>query len=188
MGDGLPYKGRYVFELGNPGRFRMEILDAFISVTTKDTAWVSVMGMTIDLDGEGLAAAKQGALVSYATSLVPLQKPNKKFKLSRAEPETVEGEACVGIKIDHEGMPTVTMHFSKKTGLIKKIKNVVKVQELGFKEVTDETIFHEYKKFDGVQQPSKITMFRDGKKFVESSPQKVTFPEQLDESEFKRPE
>ena len=185
---GLPYKGRYVFELVNPGRYRMEIVGAFISVTNKDKAWMSVMGMTTDLDGDALEAAKEGALVSYATSLIPLQKPNKNFKLSRVEPETVEGEVCVGITIDHEGMPTITMHFSKKSGLIKKIRYLVKAPELGFKEATDETIFHTYKEFDGVQQPSKMTIFRDGKKFVESTPQEVTFPKELDESEFKRPE
>ncbi|MBT4866825.1 MAG: hypothetical protein HON53_17105 [Planctomycetaceae bacterium] len=188
MGNGVPYTGRYVTEYGSPGRHRMEIQDAFLSVTAKNQAWISVMGMTIDLDGDALEVAKKGMLVTYATSLIPLQKPNKKFKLSKAEPESVEGEECVGIKIDHEGMPTVTMHFSKKTGLMKKVKHLMKAQELGFKEVTDETIFHEYKKFDGVLHPSKMTIFRDGKKFVESNPKNVTFPKQLDESEFKRPE
>lgn len=188
MGDGVPYKGRYVFVLGNPGRYRMEIIDTFVSVTDGDKAWISVMGMTLDLEGDALEVARHGVLVNYVTSLVPLQKPNKQFKLSPAEPETVDGEECAGIKIDHDNMPTVTIHFSKKTGLIKKTKYLTKAQELGFKEVTDETIFHEYKKFDGVQSASKMTIFRDGKKFVESNPKSVTYPKQIDESEFKKPE
>lgn len=188
MGEGVPYKGRYVSVFTNPGRHRFEILDQFISVIDKDKAWMSVMGMTMDLDGVALETTQQGSLASYAMSLIPLQKPNKAFKLSLAKRETIEGEECLGIKIDHEKMPTVTMHFSRKTGLIKKTKYKTKAQELGFKEVTDETIYHEYKKFEGFLSASKMTMFRDGKKFVESNPKKVSFPDKIDDGEFKKPE
>ncbi|MHC4404848.1 MAG: hypothetical protein ACYTG0_34805 [Planctomycetota bacterium] len=190
MGEGVPYKGRYVFSIADPGRHRMrfEIVGQFVSVTDGDKAWNSVMGNTTDLDGEALEAAKQNALVNYAMSLIPLQKRNRAFKLSLAEPETVDGEECEGINIDHEKMPTITVHFGKKTGLIKKMKHVNKAAELDFKEVVEEAIFDEYKEFDGFKSATKITFFRDGKKYVESKPQKVTYPATIDESEFKKPE
>jgi hypothetical protein len=188
MGEGVPYEGRYVFQMTNPGRYRMEIIGQFIMVTDKDKAWVSAMGNVTDQEGDALEVAKQGTLINYAMSLIPLQKRNKAFKLSLAEPETVEGEECQGIKIAHEKMPAITMQFSKKTGLIKKTKYKAKIAELGFQEVTEEAVFHEYKEFDGFKSSTKITMYRDGKKFVESSPQKVSYPDQLDESEFEKPE
>lgn len=151
-------------------------------------AWVSSMGDVMDQEGETLEVAKQGILVNCAMSLIPLQEPNKEFKLGLAEPETVEGEECEGITIAHEKMPTITMHFSKKTGLIKKTKYKIKVAEQGFEEVTEEAVYYEYKEFDGFKCPTKVSMYRDGKKFVESHPQKFSYPDKLDENEFKKPE
>lgn len=187
MGQGVPYTGRYVFVFSKTGRYRMEVLGQFVSVTDGDKAWVSVMGMTSDLEGEALAAARQGTRINYAMSLIPLQKPNKAFKLSLAGQETIDGEKCDGINIDHENMPTITMYFSEKTGLIKKTRHRIKAPEQDFAEVTEEAIFHAYKAFDGVQSATKMTIFRDGKKFVESNPQTVTYPDTIDESEFKKP-
>jgi outer membrane lipoprotein-sorting protein len=186
MGAELPYEGRFVFSF--PGRYRMEISGEFVSVTDGDKAWVSVMGMTMDLDGVALETAKAAVLAQNAMSLIPLQKPNKEFKLSLAEAENVEGEDCEGINIDRESMPTCTIHFSKKTGLVKKTKCTTKASELDYKEVTDETIFHEYKEVDGVLSVMKMSILRDGKKYVESNVSSVSYPETLDASEFKKPE
>lgn len=186
MGEGLPYKGRYVSVM--PDRYRMEILDAFVYVTDGDKAWMSAMGNVTDVDGDALKVAKTDTLVNYAMSLIPLQKRNEAFKLGLAEAETIEGEECSGITIDHENMPTITMYFSPKSGLPKKTNRVVRAAETGFQEAKEDTIFHEYKEFDGVMSASKMTIFRDGKKFVESNPQKVTYPDSIDESEFKKPD
>jgi hypothetical protein len=188
MGEGVPYEGRYVYNFSNPGRYRMEIIGQFIMVTDKDKAWMSMMGMVIDQEGEGLELAMQGNLVNYAMSLIPLQKPNKTFKLSMTKAETIDGEKCRGIQIEHKKMPTITMHFSKKTGFIKNTKYKLKDAQQDFKEVTEEAVFFEYKEFDGFMSSTKIIVHRDGKKFVDSYPQKVTYPDKLDENEFKRPE
>ncbi len=187
MGEGVPYTGRYVFVFAKQGRYRMEIIGQFISVIDKDKAWMSFMGMTMDLDGKALEVAQKGLLVNYAMSLIPVQKPNKEFKLSLARSETIEGEECECVKIDHKNMPTVTLLFSKKTGLIKKTAFTNAVPELQFKEVKEEAVYHEYKKFDGFLSPTKITMFRDGKKFVESNPQKMSYPDKIDDKEFEKP-
>ena len=188
MGGGLPYTGRYVSQQTYPGRYRMEVLGQFVNVIDGDKAWMSFGGNIMDVDGEALEVAKMGTLVNHTVSLIPLQKPNKKYKLSLAKPEKVEGADCEGVKIDREGMPTVTMLFDKKTGLIKKTSFVNKSQELGFQEVKEHTIFHEYKKFDGIMSPTKMTIYRDGEKYVESNPQKITYPKSLKDSEFKKPQ
>ncbi len=188
MGDGLPYEGRYVFDFSDPGRFRMEILGIFVSVVDKDTGWTSAMGTITDLKGEALEAAKESVFTGYVISLIPLQKPNKDFKLSLVGTETVEDEKCEGVNVDREGMPTCTIYFSQKTGLIKKTRTTTKAAELGYKEVQDETVYHEYKKLNGVLGCAKMTSYRDGKKFVESSPHTVSYPDKIDEKEFKKPE
>jgi len=188
MGEGLPYQGRLAISLTPPGRFRLEILGVFVQVTDGDKAWMSAMGQVSDVDGVALEVAKQNSLAAYAMSLIPLQKPNDAFKLGLEKTETIDGEECSGITIDHENMPTITMHFSKKSGLIKKTSYVTRASELGFQEAREDNIYHEYKDFDGVQTVTKMTMYRDGKKYLESTPKKVTYPDSIDDSEFKKPE
>lgn len=188
MGDGLPYKGRYVYKLGNSGRYRVEIIGVFVQVTDGDKGWTSVTGNTTELDGEMLEVAIQEMFVYYVVSLIPLQKPNATFRLSMADPETVDGEKCEGINIEHDKMRKITMQFSGQSGLIKKTKSAKKAAELDFKEVNEEAVFHEYKEFDGFKSPTNITVFRDGRKFVESRRQKVTYPDTIDENEFEKPE
>ena len=187
MGEGVPYEGRYVLVLGDVIRYRMDIAGQFVSVTDGDKAWISAMGAVSDVEGVGLEVARREAFVSYALSLIPLQKPSDAFRLGLAEKEVIEGEECAGITIDHEKMPTATLYFDKN-GLIKKTSYRTRAPELGYQEVRYDSIFSDYKVIDGVQTAMKMTMFRDGKKYVESNVKKVTYPESIDESEFKKPE
>lgn len=188
MGDGLPYKGRYVYSFGNAGRYRMEILGVFVQVMNRDKGWMEVMGNASDLTGETLKVTKQTWFTGYVTTLLPLQKPDKAFQLSLTEAQTVDGEECDGVTVKHEQMPELTMYFSRKTGLLKKTKYVTKVAELGFQEAEEESIYREYKDVDGVMSVTKLTSFRDGKKFVEANLHDITFPASIDDSEFKKPE
>ena len=188
MGQGLPYKGRYVYEYGDQGRYRMDIIGVFVQVLNRDKGWMQVMGDVSDIEGRTLDVAQQSYFIGYVETLLPLQKPDKDFSLGLAAAETIDGEECAGITIDHERMPTLTLHFSPKTGLIRKWKYVAKVAELGFQEAVEESIVNEYKEFDGVMCVTKFTSFRDGKKFIEANFHDVTFPETIDDSEFTKPE
>ena len=67
MGDGVPYQGRYVYVFGNPGRFRMEILGQFLSVTDGDKSWMSVMrrasvSYSVALDGKRITFLRTTSL------------------------------------------------------------------------------------------------------------------------------
>ncbi len=187
MGEGQPYVGRYVMTFGEKTRYRMEIIGAFVMVADGDKAWASAAGQTNELDGIALDAAKEENQVGYVMSLLPLRKPNGKYKLGLVDSKTIGGEECSGVSVDHEGMPTLTMWFSNKTGLMKQAKHKVRSAELNFQEVEDTTIFHEYGEFEGIKSPTKMTIYRDGKKFVESNPSKVSYPATVDDSEFEKP-
>ena len=188
MGDAIPYKGRYVYSYGKKSRSRMEIIGMFVQVFDGEKAWMSAMGQTSDAEGVALDVAKQAMEVSYAMSLLPLEKPNKAYKLSLAKQAMVNEETCPGVQVEHEGMPTLTMHFSPKSGLISKTSYTNRAPEQGFEKVVEEAIFHAYKLQAGVMTPTHMTIFRDGKKYVVSKPQKVTYPDTVDDSEFKKPE
>ena len=187
MGDGVPYKGRYVYSYENLGRYRMEVVGIFVQVIDGDKGWMSMMGNTTDIDGEALQVMKQSWFIGYVVTLLPLQKPDKAFSLNMAKSETIDGEECDGITVDHQQMPTLTIHFSRKTGLIKRTKYVAKVVELGYEEAVEEAIFQEYTEIDGFMSVTKFVSYRDGNKFIEANPHNVSFPDTIDESEFQKP-
>lgn len=187
FGDGVPYKGRYVFDFSKAGRFRMEIKGQFVSVVDGKGGWMSVQGMILDLEGPALENAMSDAKVNQAMSIIPLQKPNKLYKLGTLDSIEVEGKKCDGISVAREGMPTIKIYFDNKTGLLAKTVHKTKAPESGFKEVTDETVYHTHKLSNGVVSPTHLTIFRDGKKFVESKPSGMSYPATLSDDEFKKP-
>lgn len=186
MGQGLPYSGRDYMAL--PNRTRFEILDAFLIVRDGEKGWMKTQGVTIPLTEPQIKEATLEGHCQYVSSLIPLAKPNKKFKLSLAGEEEIDGEACDGISIDAEGQRQTQLFFSRKTGLLKRTSYVVAPEELGGKEVVDSVIHFDYKEVDGVQVPMSQKMTRDGKKFVEGKITKIEFPEKADDAEFAKPE
>jgi hypothetical protein len=75
-------------------------------------------------------------------------------KAEMAGEETVEGEPCYKVVLTPtEGRPE-TVYFEKKSGLMRKT-TVVAASQLG--DIAAETISTEYRRFEGILAPSKIT-------------------------------
>ena len=102
MGQGLPYKGRYVYQYGNKGRYRMEVVGVFVQIMNRGRGWMPVMGDVSDIDDQTLEVAQQAYSIGYVVTLLPVQKPDKAFSFGVAPSGTIEGEECAGVTIDHE--------------------------------------------------------------------------------------
>lgn len=184
-GEGLPYTGRFTMHW--PGRFRMEIVDVFTIVNSGKEVWVSSMGNTIDVTGDPLKYQHEELEAGYLSTLIPLAKPNPKYELSLFGTEDVDGEACEGVNVKRGDRPVVTILFSRKTGLMKKLQTVVHSQENNYAEVVEASVYSDHKSIDGVMVPMKTAITRDGKKYVMSETTKVTFPDELDKALFEKP-
>ena len=71
--------------------------------------------------------------------------------------------------------------------MIRKFSYKLRDEAQGFKEVLEEAIHENYKKMDGIPTATKVTVLREGKKFIDSTPTKVTYPKKIKDSEFKKP-
>lgn len=185
MGQGLPYEGNY--ETSMPGKFRVEIVNAFTIVIDGDKGWVSAGGNTIEMPPEQLAEQKKEQHTSFVTTLIPLAKPSKKYKLSLFGEAEVDGEQCDGVSVASDKQRTVTLLFSRKTGFLRKSEYIVFSDELK-KEVVEEVIYSEYRDVDGLKVAHKVALNRDGKKFVESETQEIRFEKEADPNWFAKPE
>ena len=165
----------------------MEIVGAFLIVNNGTKVWMSAMGNTSEVTGDPLEYQRQELEAGYISSLIPIAKPNHKYELSLFGDEEIDGEPCDGVNVKRGDRPLVTMFFSRKTGLLKKLQTVVHAAEKNYAEVVEATVYSEYKKVDGTIVPMKAAITRDGEKFVDSETTSIKFPESFDDSVFAKP-
>jgi hypothetical protein len=183
MGEGLPYTGHYAIQW--PDRFRMEIKDVFLMVLNGDKGWVSMGGETTELSKEQMAENQEGHHGSYLTTLLPLK--DKAVTLTPLKEIKVGDRPAVGVKASSKGHRDVSLYFDKETGLLVKSEMRVKPQELGGKEVNQESWYSEHKEVGGLKVPMKLVIHHDGKKFLESTHTDLKFPDKLDDKLFAKP-
>src|SRR5262249_10118634 len=109
---------------------------------------------------------------------------DKEFKLSPLGEVKVGDVEAAGMRISHKDFKDVSFFFNKKDGL--PIKSEIALVDPGMKEITLECLFSDYKEFDSIQYPSKVTIKADGKEFtMEVSELKAV--DKQDDSVFAKP-
>lgn len=187
MGEGIPFEGEWKVQGLN--QFRNEITVEvmgmkipIVIVLDGDKGWVQAMGNTQDMDKDKIAESKEDLYAGWVTRLVPLK--GKGFTLSALGEAKVGDRPAVGIKVVHAGRPDINLFFDKETHLL--LKSERRAREEG-KEFTQETLYQDYKPVEGVQQPHKAIIQRDGKKHVEAEVTEYKAVEKLEDSTFAKP-
>jgi hypothetical protein len=166
--DGVPYTANYA--VAWPDKFRFEVEGGFMTlVLDGDKGWMQAM----DLYANGV------------TTLTPLK--DKAFKLSLTGETKVNDKPALGIKVSHKDHQDVMLYFDKDSGLLVKSERKTKVPEEGNKEVTQETLYGDYQDIEGAKMSLKITILRDGKKFVEGENFDIKPVDKLDDKTFAKP-
>jgi hypothetical protein len=84
-------------------------------------------------------------------------------KVELAGEETVEGEPCYKVVVTPMGGKPETMYFEKKAGLMRKT-TLIAVSQLG--EIPAESISTEYRRFEDILAPAKVTEKIAGQEFT----------------------
>jgi hypothetical protein len=185
MGDGLDYEGKYVLQW--PDKSRMEIPGVFTIVYAKDKGWVnSANSGTNELDANELAEQGKNHRASWIAFRLPLA--DKNLKWTATGELKIDDRPTLGVKVSQPGQRDVTLYFDKETGLLTKSEYTVKSREHGNMEVKQEVIYSGYQEIEGLKTPTKYSIKRDGKLFVEGERSEIKFPEKLDEGAFAKPE
>jgi hypothetical protein len=99
----------------------------------------------------------------------------------------VADRLTVGLKVEHKDYKDVSLYFDKETGL--PVKSEVRIPLRDDKDVTVEYLYHDYKDFDGVKQPGRVTIKvqdQDAKEFTMLI-EHVAAGKQLPDSTFEKP-
>src|SRR5262249_22902988 len=165
----------------------------------------SIMGIdfhqVVGYDGKEVLIALNGNVVQTKTGkdLDPIKETihaeemaglallgDKDLEFATVGESKVGDQEVIGIKVSKKGHKDVSLFFDKKTGLLAKTES----RGLDFQtneEVNDERILHDYKKLDGIMKPTRVTMNRDGKKFLEMEITEQKYVDKLDENTFVKP-
>lgn len=189
QGQTLGFTGDYAAKL--PGRARMIIeVEAggqkfvFGQVANGDKAWRKLGEQVEELTGEALKDGQESNYTNWVTSLLPLK--DKAFTLSTLGESKVGERPALGVKVTRAGHGEIKLFFDKETGLL--LKSQRKTHDDMSKKMFDqEELFSDYKEIDGILEPTKLTIKRDGAVFVESETYDLKHLEKLEDSIFVKP-
>jgi hypothetical protein len=187
----IAYTGDWAVRM--PGAYRFEITVDFMGQKTKllfgvdgDKAWESANGLTREVTGEKKEYVINQAYQFRVRTLAPLLR-EKAFKLTAAGEKDVGGKPAVGVRVERDGKPTVTLYFDKATGLLAKAEAKVKDEFQNWKEVLDEQYFEDWKDVGGQKVFGKLRVVRDGRPMLESVLSDQKRPATLDPKLFEKP-
>jgi hypothetical protein len=119
-------------------------------------------GVSLPLSDAMKDEMKNSMNVHVATELYPLLE-DKKFEISAiANPEKVGGKDVVGVLVKMKGQKDCKLFFDAKTFVMVKIER--KGLDFTEKEVDQQMLLLDNKKFDGILRPVKYDLLFDGKK------------------------
>ena len=175
----------------NPDKFRNEIDIEFmgqkipiVQVFDGKKGWQSMMGQTMEVEGDQLDELKEEAYTNNLEQLYPLLS-DKKFELKLVGEEKVNDKPAVGVKVTCKEHKDITLYFDKESGLL--VKSRKKSKDPGGAEVDAETFYSDYKDVNGTKQSMKQLLKHDGKKFLEAEVTDMKLLEKIDPSTFEKP-
>jgi hypothetical protein len=158
----------------------------YVMAVNGDKGWSKADGAVVDMDAETLAEEKANLYASWVARVWPLLK-DPAFQLTPLGESKVGDRAVVGVKVSRKDRRDVSLFFDKDTGLL--LKCEVRARDVGGggNEFAQETLYGDYQETDGVKWPRKVTINRDGRRFVEIEVQERKLLEKLDDKVFAKP-
>jgi len=192
MGDGIDYTGEVAVQVPDKSRIKIDgeidgkKVTFFVQVANGNKVWRKVGDTTEEItDKDKIAEVQEERYADRLNSLLPLVQ-DKAFKLEPLGEVKVDGKLAVGVRVSHPGHRDVNLFFDKSSGLLVKTERTVK-DEATDKEVTQETIYSDYKEIDGVKHPLMLVISREGKKYVDGTISDFEVKDKIDASEFAKP-
>lgn len=188
-GAPISFTGEICLQGGNQQKITVTLLIdgqdiSFASIVNQDQGWQKINDNAFDMSPEQLSDAKESAYTGWVTTLLPLR--DKAYKLAPFGEIEIDGRKVVGVNVTRDGHRSVNLFFDKETNVLVKSEATVR-DEMTFKDVNEETAYSNYKAFDGIQHPTKLTVKRNGLSYAELEIEDFKASEKLDDSTFAKP-
>ena len=148
-------------------------------------AWLNVNGKDSDMMLDKIADLMHEQIyLSEVTRLTTLK--DKKFELSSLGEAKVQDKSAIGIRVANKDHKDINLFFNKETGLLVKFEHRT-VDFNTQQEVNEERIITEFQDKDGLKEPKKAIINRDGKKYIEVEVLEVKYQDDIDDTQFSKP-
>ena len=184
-GGAAPFKDELIVDL--PQRYRLDLVfgpqKTNITVVVNPAGgWQVTGGGAAELGKERLHEQREEMYVLYVQTLVPLRK-ERGFTLTSLPDAKVQGRKAAGVKVVSKGHIDVRLYFDKDSGKLVKVSRTLPVAGLSLEK---DTLLSDYKRFGGVELPTRIVEYDNGSKTAEIKSATYSFP-RITEKMFARP-
>ncbi len=176
----LPDRLKQIQEIDNQGQ-KVRIVTAF----AHDKAWMTVNGQRHEVDKKSLTEIGEALHLLRVNRLVPLRE--KAFRLTLLPEVKVNNRPAQGLRVSLDGHRDVDLYFDRETHLLVTLAHRVPDARSG-KEVTEVRLYSDYHSVNGVQEPKKVVMWRDGQKFLDGEVTEAQILEKVDVKIFENPQ
>jgi hypothetical protein len=146
--------------------------------------WIIQNGQSMPLEGALLDAVKDAVDTLALARLAFFG--GKDYEVSPLGESKANDRAVLGVKVARKGHKDVNMYFDKGTGLLAKLEHQVKDPMSG-QEMPEERFILEYQDVDGMKVGKKVTINRDGKKYMDAEVTEVKFSDKTNDAAFEKP-
>jgi hypothetical protein len=186
-------KGEFTAEttVNLPSQFRNVVDLTFDTSTRKvvqilngDKAIVTVDGNPVkEIPPSSLAEMRDTLQLERAFRLTALLS-DKAIQLEALGESKVNDVAVVGVKVSSKKHADLKMYFEKGSGLLVKTEHEVSD---GKHTVKQEEFWSDFKDIEGYKRPTKLVVFRGGKKLMDATLVEVKYLDKVDETLFTKP-
>ncbi len=156
-----------------------------VQVINGDKVGLSVNGQAQALGERVLAELKELQYAERVNTLLPLLE-DASLELSAAGEGKVNGAATVGVRVASRGHKDIVLHFDRSSGLLVKAERRT-LDPSTLREVVQEEQYADYKDVDGLKRPMKVTVSKDGKKYMQAEVVELRYLDKLDDKVFSQP-
>jgi hypothetical protein len=191
LGEPIDYSVEITVGRDNQLRFAVDlkIMDQSVKVeagVSGDKGWEKLNDDVKDMPAEEVAEHKEHMHSEAVARLLVLK--NKDYQLSSIGEVKVGDRPAVGVRVAKKGHRDVNLYFDKDKGHLVKSEYIVKdIKTSGDMEITQTSLYSEYKEIQGTRQPTRLVIERDGKKFTDTQMTEIQLLEKVDDSTFSRP-
>ncbi len=149
-----------------------------------DKGWVALNGSFQEMDKASFEELKEQVYAESLDKLFPLLERSR-FQLSTLGETEIDAHKAIGVKASAAGHRDVRLYFDEATGLL--VKRAEQIKSDAGKDVLREVVFSGHKPVEGVQFPTKIVGYFDGKKVLEGTVTEIKPLAKLDDALFTKP-
>jgi len=148
-------------------------------------AWLNTDGKDMDTLVDKLTELmKEQVYLGEVTRLTNLK--NKTYDLSSLGETKVQDKPAIGVRVTSKSHKDINLYFAKDSGLLIKFDHRT-VDLNTMQEVNEERIITEYQDKDGLKEPKRAVVNRDGKKYIEVEVIEVKYLDDIDDTQFSKP-